>query len=390
MFDKILLKSLKNKNVPLKIKRELDETKRSSFACEESAILLFDSVETLIDFNENVNVRSQFIKFYVYCLKATFKKLLELGKNNIEKKRGREMYKHRFNKYITTDMTDILQNQYFIVDDERTIKLMTFVWYTQHSCNTPQLIEVNQFDNKKRKWKKPNFSIKKYETFFGCEGSFGVLNAYPDYYCNASENNRQNKSQFDLENGLDYETEYEPQSVSQKSAQKSAVCGGYGVKLLNVIGEALNIKLLLNPFEHHAGTYVPYRGKDSDLMLIFESKYSKFSCQIFISTTEYFAVPPGIPYDAYEKLYLPFDLATWIWTLITFVVTFFTIFIVYQLNIGIQNILFGENVTTPSLNVLAHFFGISQTVMPQKHFARFLVMMFILLCFMIRNMYQGI
>jgi hypothetical protein len=92
---------------------------------------------------------------------------------------------------------------------------------------------------------------------------------------------------------------------------------------------------------------------------------------------------------AYEKLYLPFDPQTWIWTLIVFFIAFLTIFIVYCMKAEAHNLVFGENVTTPSLNVLAAFFGISQVVMPRKVFARFLVMSFILYSFMIRNLYQA-
>jgi hypothetical protein len=92
-------------------------------------------------------------------------------------------------------------------------------------------------------------------------------------------------------------------------------------------------------------------------------------------------------FSAFEKLILPFDLGTWIWTLVTFATAFLTILIVYRMKA--ENLVFGDNVTTPSLNVLAAFFGLSQIVMPKRNFARFLVMAFILLSFMIRNLYQG-
>jgi hypothetical protein len=73
----------------------------------------------------------------------------------------------------------------------------------------------------------------------------------------------------------------------------------------------------------------------------------------------------------------------------TFAAAFATIGIVYRMTVEHQHFVFGRNVTSPSLNVLAHFFGLSQVVMPRRNFSRFIVMSFILLSFMIRNLYQG-
>jgi hypothetical protein len=55
----------------------------------------------------------------------------------------------------------------------------------------------------------------------------------------------------------------------------------------------------------------------------------------------------------------------------------------------IRNLVIGENVNTPSLNVAAHFFGLGQIEIPQRNFARFLVMMFILYCLIIRTTWQS-
>lgn len=101
------------------------------------------------------------------------------------------------------------------------------------------------------------------------------------------------------------------------------------------------------------------------------------------------AHPPGFQYDAYEKLILPFDGDTWFWIVITFASAFALIIVMKFARIDIRDFLFGTNVTTPALNVLAAFFGCSQIVCPGRNFARFLLMAFILFSLVIRTAYQG-
>jgi hypothetical protein len=186
---------------------------------------------------------------------------------------------------------------------------------------------------------------------------------------------------------------------------------GYGIKTIQLLSETLNFKLRFNPVlprDIHASsgplTYFTNNYLHPNLTVdlhwnteSLEWDYYRLTylvphsyvSLVNVPSIEYFAVPPGSPYTALDKLVVPFDDGTWALTLITFVLTFGTILIVYRMKVEVQNLVFGENVTTPSLNVLAAFFGISQVVLPRRNFARFLVMSFILLSFMVRNLYQG-
>jgi hypothetical protein len=265
------------------------------------------------------------------------------------------MKKDRAIRDLVDDMNDILIDQYFVVDEEESIKLLTFVWYTKNACNVPQLIEVNRFDKNTNKWKNSKFSVEKLQNFYGCEVTVYCQQFYPEFQV--------------------------------KRSNDSLKYSGYGVKMVHVLSKVLNFKLEFNDMD-----YVP------DISLFIEPVVDEFDVnfelffyriQLYVPASEYLAVPPPVPYDGYEKLYLPFDLATWIWTLIVFAVAFLTIFIVYRMKVEVQNFIFGANVSTPSLNVVAAFCGISQVVMPTRNFARFLVMSFILYSFMIRNLYQG-
>jgi hypothetical protein len=107
------------------------------------------------------------------------------------------------------------------------------------------------------------------------------------------------------------------------------------------------------------------------------------------TNSDFYAVPPGEIYSGFEKVLFPFDHPTWFLILFTFVAAFVTIFIVNHMTSKIRNLVFGEDVSTPSMNVAAHFFGIGQVKVPQRSFARILIMIFILYCLIIRTTWQS-
>jgi len=50
----------------------------------------------------------------------------------------------------------------------------------------------------------------------------------------------------------------------------------------------------------------------------------------------------------------------------------------------------GRDVHAPTVNLFAAFFGLGQTRLPGRNFARFLLMLYILWCLIIRTGYQGV
>lgn len=66
-----------------------------------------------------------------------------------------------------------------------------------------------------------------------------------------------------------------------------------------------------------------------------------------------------------------------------------TIFIInYKLK-NLQNFVYGRNVKSPTMNMLIAVFGLQQTILPTRNFARFILMVFLLFCLINRNVYQG-
>jgi hypothetical protein len=114
-----------------------------------------------------------------------------------------------------------------------------------------------------------------------------------------------------------------------------------------------------------------------------------YPSELYMSFSERFYIPQSKEYSGYEKLLFPFDRYTWNMIMFVFAAAFVTIFIVNRLTTNIRNLVFGENVEHPATNVMGHFFGLGQIVLPRKSFARFLVMMFIIYCLIIRTAWQS-
>lgn len=103
-----------------------------------------------------------------------------------------------------------------------------------------------------------------------------------------------------------------------------------------------------------------------------------------------FYIPPGHPYKQFEKLFLMFDEYVWIAIAVTLIGGFLILQILNVLcSRVIQDFVFGANIRTTNMNFIGTIIGTSQTVLPKTNFARFILMMFILFCLVLRTCHQS-
>ena len=192
-FDEFMLKILQNELFPFKIVNRnktygkadvLDSlthnTKKAKIRIKESAILLFDSVEDLKAFNGITRLNDltpNQIKLYSFCKSGTYSDILTVSETNKGYRNNRRKIFDYFN-----DMNDILQYQYYLVDENKSINLLTFVWYTNRSCKDSQLIEVNRFEKVEQRWSNFQFSLEKNKNFHGCQLVFGMKHSANEFY----------------------------------------------------------------------------------------------------------------------------------------------------------------------------------------------------------------
>lgn len=189
-------KSVKTNIFPLKVIDVPRSIQRDRFELNQSAILTFDSVIDLKNFNSQVQLTNRFHKafqFFVHCQKCTSSDIATLSE------------------------TTILQFQYFLIEDEDYIRLMTIVWYTPEKCRAQQLIEVNKFLKMEMKWETDAFVIKKFRNFHNCFFVIGIpMNNPASFYHIDKRTN---------------EVEY----------------GGYYIGAIDAVSKPLNVRFVFNP-----------------------------------------------------------------------------------------------------------------------------------------------
>lgn len=307
-----------------------------------SAIVLVESMSQLIEFNENVNLTNNYstpFQFFVYCHGATLEEISRLEENK--------------------ETENIFQFEYFIIDQEDYIQLMTFVWHTKTECHRPQLFEVNRFAKTSLKWEKDDFKLNKFENFHRCTLTFEFVPIFPSFA---------------------------PKSYNQ--AGDVYQCSGFLCEASNAISNNLNIRVKMK-----VSVGGPCAFNSSFCWFIQPSIVERhpgfFVTQTFMSFDDSIAVPPPGTYNAYEKLLMPFDEATWLSIAFTFAFLFGAIIALRFARPGIRNVVLGKQTKAPALDVLRAFFGISQIKTPSKHFARFLLLIVIFSSLIIRTAYQG-
>jgi hypothetical protein len=211
-----------------------------------------------------------------------------------------------------------------------------------------QLVQINEFDRSHEYWTTSDFGLNEISGFNGCKLVQSVkrqdLKLLPVIYIY--------EIIFSLRNELNFTLIYMENVQNEKYTLYITMNGMLELESNNSI----------SPFKYLFTEY--------DTVLI---------------------IPIGESYDSYEKFILPFDLGTWICCGVFFGGAFIIIFIINKLkNKMVQEFVYGRQVTSPAFNVLIAFFGQSQNILPRRNFARYLLMLLIIFCLIIRTGYQGV
>jgi hypothetical protein len=103
-----------------------------------------------------------------------------------------------------------------------------------------------------------------------------------------------------------------------------------------------------------------------------------------------FMIPPGGELSSFEKFVKPLDRCTWSLLLVFIGFGFIVIFLMKKFSSkSTRNFVFGIGVNHPSLNIITAIYGGSQKVLPRESFGRYLLMMFLIFCLVMRTLYSG-
>lgn len=254
----------------------------------------------------------------------------------------------------------------------KVVEIKTFIPFGFKSCNDMSPILINQFKDGKFIKTNKDFFPEKVKNLQNCPIRVAVFNnSEPSVFVNRKNGITQLK--------------------------------GSDINLVKALAQSLNFKINYTFIGFNAffcesfNSSVPFKSTFNG-QAEFSASYwlLKINClKVFDATTSYttekivWIIPPGREYTFFEKLIYPFDLPLWGMIMVCFVTGMFIIFIIGRRSKVIQNLVFGVNVGNPYLNLFIGFIGGSQPSLPKLNFARFLLMVLLIYCLVIRTLYQG-
>ncbi|KAG5671219.1 hypothetical protein PVAND_001428 [Polypedilum vanderplanki] len=321
-------------------------------------IALFDSIEVLNFYTElylaTIN-RDHHSKILVYCANTKF--IDFQNKMNLK----------LFSIYQKVSM----HNLYFLLNEKNRILLLTFDWFSKNDCEGTKIKVLNLYDKKLQKWFEKLKKDEKFSNFFGCEIIFGV--PVTRYGLKGAAYLKQNGTEVNF--------------------------SGFSVDFVKLLSNYFNYKFKFQAIElnknyemalriHPDGTY-----KMPHIFLYLiepESRNSYLSISSFIEAKIKIFITPSEFYSSYDKILMPFDSTTWILLILTFVIAFVVIGALNFAKRTIQDLVYGKGVKIPAFNVISIFFGTALTKLPDKFFARFILILFVGFCLVFRTAYQGV
>ncbi|KAL7012206.1 hypothetical protein ACKWTF_014688 [Chironomus riparius] len=266
--------------------------------------------------------------------------------------------------FLVNDYGRLLEFSYFLINYHDKIVLGTVTWFSQSKCDAPLFMPVNVMIKCTKQWLTSLKFFDKFRNLHGCSLTSGsIFNTLGTFY----------KDKFTSElRGIFFDLTLAIAQYTNFTAYFFPISNYTLSDDVNKVDETGDGRI-----------QIVYKIRTNSLDSL-EHVTMTFSQNSFI-----FVITPADPYTSYEKILLPFDTDTWTWLIITFSCTFVSIFIINRISKEVQDIVYGENVQTPTMNVFFIFFGIGQMRLPAKWFARFLLINFILFCLIFRTCYQS-
>ncbi|CAG9801201.1 unnamed protein product [Chironomus riparius] len=287
-----------------------------------------------------------------------------------------------FNRKISSFKTFLYQYTYFITDEDDSIILSTIEWFGPHGCDRPHVYIINKFYKTTLRWDKKLENHEKFMNYHGCE----LVMLLPTHF---EDNSMTHLSGFSIirDNVKSFDIYGITPEIFKIAAKKHNYKAGYQPASMpsawlrqNILGEVQLIRINGTLKDPHVffeiSTLHALHNELTSTKIV-----KNFDVHVFVT--------PAEKYTPYEKLFLPFDLLTWTFVLITFIATFLIIIIINNLPKSTQTIVYGHKVETPIWNVISIFFGISLIRLPNKNFSRFILLIFIYFCLIFRTCFQS-
>jgi hypothetical protein len=314
-----------------------------------------------IIFVQNLEDLPHLFKYGYYSRQAfhTSAFLIYIRKNEIK-------FYEKFDKIVKPIKPDghgwghISQFAYFLIDDGSKLELKTFEWWTEKSCDQTQLVDLNSYNYKTRKWKVEFKIFEKFTNFHNC-----TLKYFSRFF-----------HIYTLEIII--------------KLNLMAFAEMMNPKITMIVEKRDITDQEMRSIFAKIGNFSFEVDENSPQILQYPSWFSSGECSMdFYKSPAVSMYSPPDPYTNYEKMLLPFDAITWTLMSISFIATFCGAFMIQFLSESQKKLLISKNGNSNSINVMAIFFGDSQRNMPENNFVRIILMTFVMVFFIMRNAYQS-
>jgi len=279
------------------------------------------------------------------------------------------------------DETSVISHQIYIAIQHYAdkVELITIDHFVDGSCNKAKLISINSFVISTRKWETNLTVYKRFDNFHGCQMT--VLEYWsPHLY--PKEGNERIVDCF--------RNERENCQTLQTFLAQTTGLQGFTFEIFKIAGKIANFTPSFNihVFTDQSETLT------KPVVKTFISGYSQIPfgfapTSMTFDVSYILAATPSEFYNNYEKLWLPFDRPTWIILFLTFLVVFVAIFCLSFMPKIVRNSIFGQEISSPALNVVQVFFGIAQAKLPKASIPCFILILFVGFCYIFRTCYQS-
>lgn len=312
--------------LPLRVSKR-SNSRLQKTRLNSSSILFFDSSKTFNEISKNLVWQSDSTKRHQHLVYIPHATIADL--------------EHIRDGFLI-DSVNFLMNE-----TESSIELVTAYMFNRFKCKSNVFVTVNRFERSIMRWTRTTFYPNKYRHLYGC--SLTVV-----------------QNSTDASNVTPFQV-----------LKAFAIFSHFNIRFENLFAVR---KPLLNISE------IDLFSDPRTLSLSYNETVAGYPYYI---DKWAFYIPPGDPYSPLEKMFLPLQFEVWIATLITLLIGILSIKLIGVSSLRIQTFVFGNNIRTPIVNLFAIFLCGSQSKMPTRNFARFLLIIFILWCLIMRTCYQS-
>ncbi|EAT45394.1 AAEL003329-PA [Aedes aegypti] len=187
---------------------------------------------------------------------------------------------------------------------------------------------------------------------------------------------------------------------------RDSLIDGFEGDLVSTLAGKLNFRLVVMTPPDNAQWGVPSPNGSTGLMRILQDETVDFGVgclgimaqrneilqpgRAHYNSRALFAIPEGQPYSPIEKLLRPFERTVWMVLVGQLISIAFLMLCLKFASDNVRNFIYGEGNQTALLNLFNVVYSGGLHIFPRRNFARTLLVLWIVHCFVLRTVYQGL